>query len=182
VSAAAEAQFARWRAPLLWLSLAGFSFGVWSGSALLFFGGLLGNRELLVEWHWIAGLAMLGPYGIYQLRHYLRVRAWTGRVHFNVGLATFCTVLGLLGTGIPLIFWVRHVDLAAVIVDLAHSILSFVFLILIAVHLTLVTRITLGNRGEASEAKLYAARAVKFALWGPPVAGLVALIVVMSRS
>ena len=51
MSAVAEAQYARWRAPLLWLSLTGFSFGVWSGSALLFFGGLLGNRDLLVEWH-----------------------------------------------------------------------------------------------------------------------------------
>jgi hypothetical protein len=60
-----------------------------------------------------------------------------------------------------------------------HAILSFVFLILIAVHLTLVTRITLGNQGEASDAKLYAVRAVKLALWLPPVLGLAGFIAVL---
>jgi hypothetical protein len=179
VNSPAVVQFARWRAVLLWLSLAGFSFGVWSGSALLFFGAFLADREQLVDWHWIVGLVMLGPYGVYQLRHYLRVRAWTGRVHFNVGLATFCSVLALLATGIPLIFWPHHADLLATVLDLLHAILSFVFLILIAVHLTLVTRITLGNQGEASDAKLYAVRAVKLALWLPPVLGLAGFIAVL---
>ncbi len=174
MSAPAEVALARWRAVPLWLSLAGFSFGTWTGAALLFFGAFLPERQRLIDWHWIAGLAMLAPYSIYQLRHYLRVRGWTGRAHFNVGLATFCSVVALLLSGIPLIFmqtggtWFEALDLA-------HILVSFAFLILICAHLALVTRLTLAKQGE-TPSQISALRAVKLALWLPPIIGLAALL------
>ena len=64
----------RWRAPLVTLVIYLLTLETWSGFAIFFVGPFLESTSSLGAAHWWLGVGFLGPYGIYQLRHYLRVR------------------------------------------------------------------------------------------------------------
>ncbi len=178
---AANLQLQRWRAPLLWISIGTLAFGVISGSWLFFFGGFMAERALLAIGHWALCFALLAPYSIYQLRHYLRNRDWRGRVHFRLGLAAFFSIAILLVSGLPLIFWPPGSGGTwGLLADLAHVIASFFLVILVAAHLVLVTRLTMGRRDSDNASAPPAARAIRLALVLPVILALIVTIVLAS--
>jgi len=178
---AANLQLQRWRAPLLWISIGTLAFGVISGSWLFFFGGFMRERALLAIGHWALCFALLAPYSIYQLRHYLRNRDWRGRVHFRLGLAAFFSILILFVSGLPLILWPPGSGGTwGLLADLAHVIASFFLVILVAAHLVLVTRLTMGRRDSDNASAPPAARAIRLALVLPVLLALLATIALAS--
>ena len=178
---AANLQLQRWRAPLLWISIGTLAFGVISGSWLFFFGGFMAERALLTIGHWALCFALLAPYSIYQLRHYLRNRDWRGRVHFRLGLAAFFSIAILLVSGLPLIFWPPGSGGTwGLLADLAHVVASFFLVILVAAHLVLVTRLTMGRRDSDNASAPPAARAIRLALVLPVLLALLVTIALAS--
>ena len=178
---AANQQLQRWRAPLLWISTGTLAFGAISGSWLFFFGGFMRERALLAIGHWAVCCALLAPYSIYQLRHYLRNRDWRGRVHFRVGLATFFSIATLFLSGLPLILWPPGSGGTwGLLADLAHVVASFFLVILVAAHLVLVTRLTMGRRDSDNAAAPPAARAIRLALLLPVLLALIVTMVLAS--
>ncbi len=178
---AANLQLQRWRAPLLWISIGTLAFGVISGSWLFFFGGFMAERALLAIGHWALCFALLAPYSIYQLRHYLRNRDWRGRVHFRLGLAAFFSILILFVSGLPLILWPPGSGGTwGLLADLAHVIASFFLVILVAAHLVLVTRLTMGRRDSDNASAPPAARAIRLALVLPVLLALLVTIALAS--
>lgn len=174
---AANLQLQRWRAPLLWISIGTLAFGVISGSWLFFFGGFMRERALLAIGHWALCFALLAPYSIYQLRHYLRNRDWRGRVHFRLGLAAFFSIAVLLVSGLPLILWPPGSGgIWGLLADLAHVIASFFLVILVAAHLVLVIRLTMGRRDSDNASAPPAARAIRLALVLPLLLALLVTI------
>lgn len=174
---AANLQLQRWRAPLLWISIGTLAFGVISGSWLFFFGGFMRERALLALGHWALCFALLAPYSIYQLRHYLRNRDWRGRVHFRLGLAAFVSIVVLFVSGLPLIIWPPGSGgIWGLLADLVHVIASFFLVILVAAHLVLVIRLTMGRRDSENASAPPAARAIRMALLIPALAALAATV------
>jgi hypothetical protein len=178
---AANLQLQRWRAPLLWISIGTLAFGVISGSWLFFFGGFMRERALLAIGHWALCFALLAPYAIYQLRHYLRNRDWRGRVHFRLGLAAFFSIVVLFVSGLPLILWPPGSGGTwGLLADLAHVIASFFLVILMTAHLVLVTRLTMGRRDSDNASAPPAARAIRLALVLPVLLALLVTIALAS--
>jgi hypothetical protein len=174
---AANLQLQRWRAPLLWISIGTLAFGVISGSWLFFFGGFMADRALLAIGHWALCFALLAPYAVYQLRHYVRNRDWRGRVHFRIGLATFFSIAILFVSGLPLILWPPGSGGTwGLLADLAHVVASFFLVILVAAHLVLVIRLTMGRRDSDNASAPPAARAIRMALVLPVLFALLVTI------
>lgn len=178
---AANLQLQRWRAPLLWIAIGTLAFGAISGSWLFFFGGFMDERAVLALGHWALCCALLAPYAIYQLRHYLRNRDWRGRVHFRIGLAAFFSIAILFVSGLPLILWPPGSGGTwGLLADLAHVVASFFLVILMVAHLVLVTRLTMGRRDSDNAAAPPAARAIRLALVVPVIIALAATIALAS--
>ena len=137
----------RWRAPLVTLVIYLLTIETWSGFALFFFGPFLNSTGTLGAAHWWLGVAFLGPYGVYQLRHYLRVRPHAGRIHFRIGLSTFVLMTTVFVSGV--LMWLAddsRDSLYYVVVDLTHIMMGFALLIMLSSHLVLVFKV--GRRQE----------------------------------
>lgn len=130
--------FNRWRAPLLRLVLGCFVFVAGTGFYLFFLGRYLPGSRLVGQSHWIIGLLALFPYAVYQLSHYRRVSAFSATTHFKLGVATAFSYVIITISGIPIIIMPEVPGL----VNLAHIMAGFAFLIFIASHLTIVWQLT----------------------------------------
>lgn len=128
----------RWRAPLLRLVLGCFVFVAGTGFYLFFLGRYLPGSRPVGQSHWILGLLTLFPYAIYQLNHYRRVTNFSTTTHFKLGVAAALSYLIITISGIPIILMPEVPGL----VNLAHIMAGFAFLIFMASHLTLVWQIT----------------------------------------
>lgn len=173
-------RIARWRSPLLAITLAGLLFALLSGSALLFFGMPRSRREYWVLVHWLFAMLALLPYTLYQLRHWLRVRRHARRTHYRVGRNAFIVICATVLTGLPLVFPLDDGTRLYAIVDLAHIFFGFVFALLVAAHLALVAGIAAAENanGDAGIARTAVRSALAIAA-GIAIAGL---IVAISRS
>jgi hypothetical protein len=129
----------RWRSPLIVVTLTGLLVALLSGSVLLFFPLAPAAREYWVLVHWVLAAAVLLPYALYQIRHYLRVRVQVQQTHYRVGLHAFFLVCGAVLTGLLLIVPLRSGTTPYSVVDLAHIFFSFAFSLLLSAHLTLVS-------------------------------------------
>ena len=160
-------QIAKWHAWLLRVVIYGFVFGSISGFVLFFYGSFLGSTSRLILVHWVLGLVFLLPYIIYQLRHYLSVRVFSGQLHYRVGLFTFFSVCVMSLSGIPLIFDLDTGRLRTII-DMTHIVSSFAFLCFISAHLVLVARITARRaRAEGGDVSGLFPRLSRLVLWVP---------------
>lgn len=157
------AQARRWRSPLIGVTLAGLVFSLLSGCVLLFAGAYLERRDYWGMVHWIVALAVMAPYAVYQLRHYLRVRQYVRQTHYRVGLHAFLSMCGTVVTGLALVWPLQRVPGLYGVVDLAHMFFGFVFAILVSAHLTLVALLTVA-RAPAGEDGV-ARTAVRRLLW-----------------
>ncbi len=161
---------ARWSSSLLRLTLAGLIVATVTGSLLLFFGAFLPRTAPVVQLHWITAAIAVPLWAAYLLRHYLRVRRGGRPFHFYVGVATFCTLLITVVTGVPLIFPSFAVA-ARWLIDLVHTYASFVVLFVLTAHLMLVTRVA--DAAAGAPAIRGAVRTTL--LWLTVAAGLVAV-------
>lgn len=148
-------RIARWRSVLLAVTLAGLLFALLSGSVLLFFGMPRARREYWVLVHWLAAMAALVPYALYQLRHWQRVRPFGRPTHYRVGLHAFFMMCGTVLTGLLLVLRLAGGTRLYTAIDLAHIFFGFVFALLIAAHLTLVAVLTITQvaAGETQAAR-----------------------------
>ena len=156
----------RWRAPLVTVVIYLLMFESLSGFVLFFLGPFIGDTSQLGALHWWLGVGFLGPYGVYQLRHYLRIRGHTGRIHFNIGLSTFVLMTGVIVSGI--LMWLAESRTTSYYgwVDLAHVMIGFALLIMLPSHLVLVFKV--GRREEqALGARIVKRRIFNRVLWYP---------------
>lgn len=167
-------QIRRWRAPLLVGVLAGWLFAVLSGSTLLFFLLAPTTREWWALVHWTVALLALAPYAVYQLRHYVRVRAFARQTHHRAGLHAFWLVLGAIASGLLLIAPLSPGSGAYSAVDLAHIFFGFAFTLLLSAHLTLVAMLTLARAGD--QQRRTASRAIAVTLAVATMLSVAALI------
>lgn len=129
----------RWRSPLLWLILAYFAFESLSGFAVFFFKGLLPAGDSIRFIHWVIGAIFLLPYAWYQREHYIRVQNLSASIHYKFGILTFIAVILVSVSGAMLLLpepW----PFSSSVVDLAHVMTGFAFVIFIACHLTLLLK------------------------------------------
>lgn len=140
VSAAAPTVKSRWKSPLLWTIFAGFLFLSLGGFAIFFARPWVGEWKFLSNSHTLVGLALLAPYGWYQLQHYRRVQRLHAQVHYKLGLYTFWSYLVTAVSGAWMVDEPRWWQ-----VDLVHILASFAFLIFLTAHLILVIRVRSGS-------------------------------------
>ena len=166
VEAADSDRQRRWRAPLVTVVIYLLMFESLSGFVLFFFGPFVGDIAGLGALHWWLGVGFLGPYGIYQLRHYLRVRNQAGRFHFRVGLSTFLLMTTVIISGVLMWFAESRTSNYYGWVDLTHIMVSFALLIMLSSHLVLVFKV--GRRQEqALGARTVKRRIMNRVLWYP---------------
>ena len=115
----------RWRAPLVTTVIYLLMFESLSGFVLFFVGPFMTDTSGLGELHWWLGVAFLGPYGAYQLRHYLRVRQQSGKIHFNIGLSTFVLMTAVIVTGVMM--WLAESRTSAYYAWVDRPMLKWIF-------------------------------------------------------
>lgn len=152
---AAPSQTQRWRSPLAVITVAGLFVALLTGSVLLFFMLTAATRDYWILVHWSLAALLLLPYAIYQLRHYLRVRAYVRQTHYRVGLHSFFLLCGAVLTGLLLVLPLRSGSTSYSAVDLVHIFFSYAFTLLVSAHLTLVALRTVAQvpAGETEQAR-----------------------------
>ncbi len=180
VPAAGRSAIARWRSPLIAITLAGLLTALLSGSVLLFFPLAAATRDYWVLVHWLLAALVLVPYSLYQIRHYLRVREQVRQTHYRVGLHSFYLLCGGVITGLLLVTPLRSGTGIYSAVDLAHIFFSYAFALLLSAHLTLVAlrAVSLAAAGDTERtrasirlllgvASVLATAAIAAAIWAP---------------
>jgi hypothetical protein len=136
----------RWRAPLLWIVLGSFAFGILSGFGLFFLRPYLGAKTVVASAHWIGSLVTTFPYVYYQFLHYRRVRRFHAQLHYRIGLGTLFAWVVMVISGALLIQFGEAPISASI--NLVHILSSFAFTVFIAGHLVLVARLALIRREQ----------------------------------
>lgn len=171
----------RWRSPLVMVTLGGLLFALLSGSVLLFFGMPRARRDYWILVHWFFAMLALAPYALYQLRHWRRVREHAQRTHYRVGLQAFFVICGTVLTGLPLVTPLESGTRLYAIADLAHIFFGFVFVLLLAAHLSLVAVYTVTQAAPDDEVRS-ARSAVRYLAVGAGTIALVGLAVAITGS
>jgi hypothetical protein len=153
--ATAPSQTQRWRSPLAIATVAGLFIALLTGSVLLFFILTPATRDYWILVHWSLAALLLPPYAVYQLRHYLRVRAYVRQTHYRVGLQAFFLLCGAVLSGLALVLPLRSGGTAYSAVNLGHIFFSYAFTLLVSAHLTLVALRTAAQAqaGETEQAR-----------------------------
>lgn len=171
---ATAARLTRWRAPLVNLLFYLIMIESMTGFALYFFGHLIPGLEILGEVHWWLGVVFIVPYAVYQLRHYLRVANFKGRLHFYLGLTTFIFMTATILSGVWLWWVLRDNPVPADWIVLVHVVIGFALLCIISGHLTVVFRV--GRRHDTEALDAAQNEIVGRALWWPLLLATVLVI------
>ena len=129
-----------WHSLLLLALLIFFTYLTLSGLFLFFLTPGVLELSLTAEAHTYLGLLLIPLFIAYQLKHYLSVRKRRKQIHYIAGVVLTLCVLGEIITG--LFIWYGF---ESAVLELAHSLIGFVFMIVFGVHIILVARIWLSR-------------------------------------